>query len=71
MYDAVCSDCGQATQVPFKPDPARPVYCRDCFAKRRPRRFWDRQRHSVRTFFVRAPPGHAAGAELVFLSSDT
>ncbi|TLZ46441.1 MAG: hypothetical protein E6K19_00935 [Methanobacteriota archaeon] len=39
MYDAVCSDCGQATQVPFKPDPARPVYCRDCFAKRRPRRF--------------------------------
>src|SRR6266545_904738 len=22
MYDAVCSDCGQATQVPFKPDPA-------------------------------------------------
>ncbi|TMA03983.1 MAG: hypothetical protein E6J92_00285 [Methanobacteriota archaeon] len=20
MYDAVCADCGQATQVPFKPD---------------------------------------------------
>ncbi|TLZ96423.1 MAG: hypothetical protein E6J97_09370 [Methanobacteriota archaeon] len=38
MFDAVCADCGQATQVPFKPDPARPVYCRDCFAKRRPRR---------------------------------
>src|SRR5207249_2971773 len=27
MYDAVCADCGQATQVPFKPDAAtRPLW---------------------------------------------
>ncbi|HHD15453.1 MAG TPA: hypothetical protein ENK47_01970 [Euryarchaeota archaeon] len=39
MFDAVCSDCGQTTQVPFKPDPERPVYCKDCYRKRRPPRF--------------------------------
>lgn len=38
MHDAVCSDCGQACQVPFKPEASRPVYCRDCFAKHRPPR---------------------------------
>lgn len=30
-YDAVCSDCGAATQLPFEPKGNRPVYCRDCF----------------------------------------
>jgi CxxC-x17-CxxC domain-containing protein len=39
MYDAVCSDCGKETKVPFQPDGDRPVYCRDCFSKhRKPRR---------------------------------
>jgi CxxC-x17-CxxC domain-containing protein len=38
MHDAVCGDCGQKTQVPFKPTAGRPVYCRDCFAKRSPPR---------------------------------
>lgn len=31
FHDAVCSSCGQATQVPFRPTPGKPVYCRDCF----------------------------------------
>ena len=31
MHDAVCSQCGQATQVPFSPRPDKPVYCQDCF----------------------------------------
>jgi CxxC-x17-CxxC domain-containing protein len=35
MYNATCSDCGAETQVPFKPDPDRPVYCRDCLPKHR------------------------------------
>jgi len=34
-YDVVCSDCGKPCSVPFKPDGRRPVYCRECFAKRR------------------------------------
>ncbi|MFH1221687.1 MAG: CxxC-x17-CxxC domain-containing protein [Candidatus Micrarchaeota archaeon] len=33
MYDATCSDCGQACQVPFEPKEGRPVYCRDCYKK--------------------------------------
>jgi len=38
MYPAVCSECGQQTEVPFQPRGDRPVYCRDCFAKRSPAR---------------------------------
>src|ERR1051325_1891108 len=43
MFDTVCSDCGKATQVPFKPTEGRPVYCRDCFQKHRPPRRDDRR----------------------------
>ena len=28
-----CSVCKNDTKVPFKPEPGRPVYCRDCIAK--------------------------------------
>jgi CxxC-x17-CxxC domain-containing protein len=38
MYDAVCANCGTATQVPFEPRQNRPVYCSDCFAKVKPSR---------------------------------
>ena len=38
MYPAVCAECGQSTEVPFEPRGDRPVYCRDCFAKRSPAR---------------------------------
>ncbi|MCW4025340.1 MAG: DNA-directed RNA polymerase [Candidatus Bathyarchaeota archaeon] len=38
MHKATCADCGQECQVPFKPDGTRPVYCRECYAKRRPPR---------------------------------
>jgi CxxC-x17-CxxC domain-containing protein len=31
MYDAICSQCGVATQVPFSPRPDKPVYCQDCY----------------------------------------
>jgi CxxC-x17-CxxC domain-containing protein len=34
----VCSDCGkEITELPFNPSPDRPVYCRECWAKRRQR----------------------------------
>ena len=32
---AVCSDCGASTTVPFRPSPDRPTYCRPCFNARR------------------------------------
>ena len=31
MYPAVCSGCGQATEVPFQPTEGRQVLCRTCF----------------------------------------
>jgi len=35
MHDATCADCGVQTQVPFKPADGRPVYCRDCYRKKK------------------------------------
>jgi CxxC-x17-CxxC domain-containing protein len=35
MHKAVCSECGKECEVPFKPTEGRPVFCRDCFAKKR------------------------------------
>lgn len=29
-HEAVCSNCGKKTMVPFKPDTRRPVYCATC-----------------------------------------
>ncbi|UCH70262.1 MAG: DEAD/DEAH box helicase [Candidatus Bathyarchaeota archaeon] len=39
MHKAVCSECGQECEVPFKPDLNRPVYCRDCWANRKRSRY--------------------------------
>jgi CxxC-x17-CxxC domain-containing protein len=35
MFEATCSSCGNVAQVPFRPTSGKPVYCNDCFAKRR------------------------------------
>jgi len=35
MHKATCSECNQECEVPFKPTEGKPVYCRDCFAKKR------------------------------------
>jgi CxxC-x17-CxxC domain-containing protein len=39
MYKTKCSECGQETEVPFEPDPDRDVFCRECYAKKRSRKF--------------------------------
>ena len=39
MHSATCAECGKETEVPFKPDGSRPVYCRECFQKHKPKRF--------------------------------
>jgi len=31
MHDAICGDCGNECEIPFKPKDSRPVYCRECF----------------------------------------
>ncbi|HOI18450.1 MAG TPA: DNA-directed RNA polymerase [Candidatus Woesearchaeota archaeon] len=33
MHKAVCADCGNECEVPFKPAEGKPVYCRDCYQK--------------------------------------
>ena len=43
MHKVTCADCGNETEVPFKPDGVRPVYCRDCYQKRKPARNFDRR----------------------------
>lgn len=35
FFTAICAECGKEAQLPFKPRGDRPVYCSDCFAKRR------------------------------------
>lgn len=34
-YRAVCADCGREAELPFQPSPGRPVYCPQCFSRRR------------------------------------
>lgn len=35
MYKATCAECGRDCEVPFRPKDDRPVYCSDCFEKKR------------------------------------
>lgn len=32
-FKATCASCGNACEVPFKPNGSKPVYCRECFKK--------------------------------------
>lgn len=34
MHDAVCDECHQNCQIPFRPSGDKPVYCKDCFMKK-------------------------------------
>lgn len=35
MFTVICFDCGKDCEIPFKPSAGRPVYCRECFARRK------------------------------------
>ncbi|MBL7084576.1 MAG: hypothetical protein ISS43_00520 [Candidatus Omnitrophica bacterium] len=35
MHKATCAECKKECEVPFKPSGDRPVYCKECFSKRR------------------------------------
>ena len=35
LHKTICSDCRKECEVPFKPSGGRPVYCKECFAKRK------------------------------------
>ena len=38
MYQAVCADCKKDCEIPFKPSGDRPVYCKECFSRRKSNR---------------------------------
>lgn len=35
LHKAICAECGEECEVPFRPTGERPVYCKECFSKRR------------------------------------
>ncbi len=35
MHKATCAECNKECEVPFKPRGDRPIYCKDCFSKRK------------------------------------
>lgn len=35
MYQTICADCQKECEVPFKPTGDRPIYCKECFTRRR------------------------------------
>jgi len=35
MHKITCSECGKEAEVPFKPKEGLPVYCRECFFKKK------------------------------------
>lgn len=37
MHKATCAECKSSCEVPFKPIEGKPVFCRDCYRKRKER----------------------------------
>jgi len=35
LHKAICADCNKECEVPFRPSGDRPVYCKECFSKRK------------------------------------
>ena len=35
LHKAICADCNKECEVPFKPNIDRPVYCKECFSRRK------------------------------------
>lgn len=74
MYRATCAQCGKDCEVPFRPKDDRPVYCSDCFEKRRNEdgdsrgsggRNFDRPRYEERRSFSpdRSDRGNVRGVD--------
>lgn len=56
MFDAECANCHKHTQVPFRPNGQKPVFCRDCFKPEgasAPQRFGGRDAGPRREFAPR------------------
>jgi CxxC-x17-CxxC domain-containing protein len=56
MHKTTCSECGKECEVPFKPTDGRPVYCRECYAKKN---------QLIRAFFISCLHPHS-GLSFIF-----
>lgn len=52
---AICAECNTECEVPFKPTGDRPVYCKDCFSKRKEGGSAGGDRGSFKPKFDRVP----------------
>jgi len=69
MHKSVCADCGKECEVPFRPTGDRPVYCRECFVKRRPPETENRRRGEYpREDYQRRPSPAAENVDLQILT---
>ena len=51
MHKAMCSECKKECEVPFKPMEGKPVFCRECYAKK-PKKFQSLTKNSKNIFFI-------------------
>ncbi len=35
MHTTTCTECGKETEVPFKPSAGKPVFCKECYSKKK------------------------------------
>jgi CxxC-x17-CxxC domain-containing protein len=63
QYEAVCSNCGRQTTVPFMPRDDRPVYCSDCYQEVRSSRGSRREEGRGYSYSGGYESGHSRGRE--------
>ncbi len=65
LNEAICSNCGSQTKVPFKPDGTRPIYCKNCLSelKKKKKDEMDERKNTPRPNFSEISPS-ALGKEL-------
>ncbi len=59
---AICAECKTECEVPFRPTGDRPVYCKDCFSKRKEGAGEGGSRGSFKSKFDRSPRDDARPA---------
>jgi CxxC-x17-CxxC domain-containing protein len=65
MHRAICAQCGNACEVPFRPVDGRPVYCGDCFRNKKNSGFGGSDKFAPRNFSSPKPdfrPEYGGGA---------
>jgi len=74
MHKAVCDECHNSCEVPFRPSGDKPIYCNDCFGSKRgneaPRREFSNDRGPKRDFNDRPAPSFSKPAAPAVMGND-